>query len=169
MWALPWPRPSSTSFSPTRYVTRHAYHLSPPSIPELQALQISQLLRDYTSAVVNSTATSRLANGGGGGIGHTGANSASRRKSVEFDLALRNMSTADKNNKSNFGSMPVPQPRRSLMSAAYDTQFYMQQQQQQLYQNHAQMQFQILQQQQLQQLQQRRPRPLVRHPETDHV
>lgn len=114
-----------------------------------------------------------------------------RRKSVEFDLALRNTTTTDKINKPTpFASMlngsngiqggmigPIPQPRRSLMSAAttYDTQFYMQHtqaaaaaakaqavamaqhQQHQLYQNHAQLQYQILQQQyaqqQLQQLQ----------------
>lgn len=225
-----------------------------------QALQIAQLIRDYTSKVVNANNPNRTANGNGaggtpsglngpsqpgtgpssgrpGGIAPGGRTGPGRRKSVEFDLALRNTITTDKINKpSPFASMipgnasgPIPQPRRSLMSASstYDTQFYMQHTQaqaiaaqaqaqqvhaQQLYQNHAQLQYQILQQQfaaqqmhnlqlaqqaqaamaqqqqqqqgqgqpvsgqQLmavqqaqQQLQQRRPRPLVRHTEAEHV
>lgn len=217
-----------------------------------QALQIAQLIRDYTSKVVNANNPNRTANGNGAGNTQSGLNGPSpgtsansgrpgppgrtgpgRRKSVEFDLALRNTITTDKINKpSPFASMipgnasgPIPQPRRSLMSASstYDTQFYMQHTQaqaiaaqaqaqqvhaQQLYQNHAQLQYQILQQQfaaqqmhnlqlaqqaqaamaqqqqqgqpasgqQLmavqqaqQQLQQRRPRPLVRHTEAEHV
>lgn len=234
-----------------------------------QALQIAQLLRDYTSKVVNANNPNRVnhmngtgtnspagINGGGGGspaIGggaggaSGGGKAGGRRKSVEFDLALRNTSTTERINKpspypmqlvggGNGGvggvGLPIPQPRRSLMSAAttYDTQFYMQHTAAQaaaaqavhqaatsgqLYQNHAQLQYQILQQQfaaqqlhnlQLAQQQQqsnmaqqqqlqgqqqlaavqqaqaaaaaaaanggqaaRRPRPLLRHTDADHV
>lgn len=144
----------------------------------MKALQISQLLRDYTSAVMNSN-PERLSNGSiSTRTNTTGVlnlsknsqpsknqsnNSIGRRKSVEFDLALRNCSTADRNSKNvNFnGLMPVPQQRHSLMAASpYNTQLFLQQQQQQLYQNHQQIQLQMLKQQQI--LQQRKPRPLVR-------
>ncbi|KPM10210.1 myosin-VIIa-like protein 1, partial [Sarcoptes scabiei] len=113
-----------------------------------QALQISQLLRDYTSAVMNSN-PERLSNGSiSTRTNTTGVlnlsknsqpsknqsnNSIGRRKSVEFDLALRNCSTADRNSKNvNFnGLMPVPQQRHSLMAASpYNTQLFLQQQQQ---------------------------------------
>lgn len=237
-----------------------------------QALQIAQLLRDYTSKVVNANNPNRVnhvngtgagspaggnrgggspAIGGGGGAGGGGGGGGKvggRRKSVEFDLALRNTSTTERINKpspypmqlmggggNGVGgvALPIPQPRRSLMSAAttYDTQFYMQHTAAQaaaaqavhqaatsgqLYQNHAQLQYQILQQQfaaqQLHNLQQqqqqqsamaqqqqqlqgqqqqqlaavqqaqaaaaaaaanggqaRRPRPLLRHTDADHV
>lgn len=139
-------------------------------------MQIAQLLRDYTSAVTNAN-SNRITNGGTAGekalsrngslTGSTNGSSTGstgRRKSVEFDLALRNMSKGEKQHKTvNFsGLAPVPQPRRSLLQASYDSQFYIQQQQQQqqqLYQNQQQIQYQMIQQQQ--QLQQRRPRPLI--------
>lgn len=99
--------------------------------------------------------------------------STGRRKSVEFDLALRNMSAADKNHPKSVAFSaalnPIPQPRRSLMAqqqqAIYDTQLHIQQQQQQLYQNQQQIQYQMLQQQQ------RRSRQIqIRHGnDSDHV
>ncbi|KAH9518288.1 TRAFAC class myosin-kinesin ATPase super [Dermatophagoides farinae] len=155
-----------------------------------QALQISQLLRDYTSAVMNANSNRMAVNGGGGPLNRNGSlvmssqtssisnasnttGSTGRRKSVEFDLALRNMSAADKNHPKSVAFSaalnPIPQPRRSLMAqqqqATYDTQMYIQQQQQQqLYQNQQQIQYQMLQQQQ------RKPRPLIRHAnDSDHV
>ena len=141
-----------------------------------------------TSSEPNIVANGSNLYRGGEKVTHSGSNSSNgaiiRRKSVEFDLALRNTITTDKINKSSAycggGSMinmmmmnmmaaaattpgssigPIPQPRRSLMSASttYDTQFYMQHTQaaavaqavaqQQVYQNHAQLQYQILQQQ----------------------
>ncbi|OTF69905.1 hypothetical protein BLA29_009430, partial [Euroglyphus maynei] len=134
-----------------------------------QALQISQLLRDYTSAVLNAN-SNRIATNGDGPSNRNKSlatssqtsslsnasnttGSTGRRKSVEFDLALRNMSAADKNHPKSVAFSaalnPIPQPRRSLMAqqqANYDTQLYIQQQQ--LYQNQQQIQYQMLQQQQ---------------------
>lgn len=144
-------------------------------------------MRDYTSAVLNAN-SNRIATNGDGPSNRNKSlatssqtsslsnasnttGSTGRRKSVEFDLALRNMSAADKNHPKSVAFSaalnPIPQPRRSLMAqqqANYDTQLYIQQQQQQqLYQNQQQIQYQMLQQQ-------RRPRPLIRHGnDSDHV
>lgn len=116
----------------------------------------------------------RSVNTSGSGSGPVSSNGTSRRKSVEWDLALRNTATlADKNNKPSLLHAqfmgPVPQPRRSLMSAAEHAQYLAiqqqqqlaavqqaqaSQQQQQLYQNQAQLQYAILQQQYQQQQQQ---------------
>ncbi|XP_054169139.1 myosin-I heavy chain-like [Oppia nitens] len=99
-----------------------------------QALQIAQLIRDYTSVLANER-----------GIG--------RRKSVEFDLALRPPQTG------HHMIPPIPQPRRTVQRGAPGGE--------QLYQNHQltrqqQIQQHLYQQQQQQQMYQnmRRLRPM---------
>ncbi len=87
----------------------------------LKALQIAQLIRDYTSVLANER-----------GVG--------RRKSVEFDLALRPQQIMHSI------APPVPQPRKTV-----------QQRQEQFYQNQTHHQIQQLYQRQQQM---RRSRPL---------
>lgn len=94
-----------------------------------KALQIAQLIRDYTSVLANEK-----------GIG--------RRKSVEFDLALRPQQIP-----SHQMLPPIPQPRKSAQHRGPVTE--------QMYQNatrQIQIQHHLYQQQQQQQM--RRSRPL---------